>query len=92
MLRAQLREAEAQLQQAVIGVGTAQALVAQRKAEHEAAVATVAQREAETEGARRGTAAIQVLDDDRASFEAARAGASAAQAQVAAAEVAIKVA
>ncbi|WP_159716204.1 HlyD family secretion protein [Geminicoccus flavidas] len=103
VLRAQLREAEAQLQQAVIGVGTAQSLVVQRKAEHEAAVATVAQREAETEGAerrlarseelaRRGTGAIQVMDDDRASFEAARAGASAAKAQVAAAEVAIKVA
>jgi HlyD family secretion protein len=103
VLRAQRREAEAQLQQAVIGVDTARGGVAQRKAEKAAATALVAQREAEKEGARkrfersdqlarRGAGAIQVSDDDRAQFEAARAAFSAAEAQAAAADVAISVA
>src|SRR5690606_25742648 len=74
VLRAQLREAEAQLRRAEIGIGTAQSLVRQRGAERTAAAAVVAQREAELNAAQkrlsrtqtlaaRGTAAAQTLDD-----------------------------
>jgi len=103
VLEAQLREAEAQLQRALIGVETANAQVRQREAEKAAAEAVVIQRRAEQEAARRrltrteelatrGTAAVQTLDDDRARFEGARAAESAAEAQVAAAEAAISLA
>ncbi len=100
VLEAQLREAEAQLQRALIGVETANSQVRQREAEKAAAEAVVVQRRAEREAARRrltrteelatrGTASVQTLDDDRARFEGARAAESAAEAQVAAAEAAI---
>lgn len=100
VLEAQLREAEAQLQRALIGVETANSQVRQREAEKAAAEAVVVQRRAEREAARRrltrteelatrGTAAVQTLDDDRARFEGARAAERAAEAQVAAAEAAI---
>ena len=100
VLEAQLREAEAELQRAVIGVETAQSQVSQREAELKAAEASVAQREAELDAARRrlarseelvpkGATSIQVLDDNRAAFEGAKAAVAAAQAQVAAAEAAI---
>jgi len=100
VLTAQRKEAEAQLQGATIGVDTAKALVVQRKAEKQAAIATVAQREAEFEAAqkrflrteelvKRGTAAVETLDNDRARFEGARAAVSVAEAQVAAADAAI---
>jgi HlyD family secretion protein len=99
-LEARRREAAAQLQRATIAVDTAQSLVKQREAEREAAVALVAQREAELDGAKRHFARsaelapkahvpIQRLDDDRATFLAAKASLSAAQAQVAAADAAI---
>src|SRR5690606_6389577 len=89
-----------QLAQARIAVGTAQAQVAQRQAEKEAALAIVAQRGAELDAARkrlvrterlasRSVASEQELDDHRAHAEAARAAVSAAQAQVAAADAAI---
>src|SRR5690606_19016940 len=79
VLRAQLREAEAQLQRARISVETAQSQVRQRQAEKAAAQAVVAQRAAEREAARRrlarseqlatrGNISEQVLDDDRAGF------------------------
>lgn len=100
VLEAQRREAEAQLQQAIIGIDTARSQVTQREAEKAAAQAVVAQREAEREAARRrlarteelaarGNAPFQTLDDDRARFEAAKAAVSAAEAQTAAAEAAI---
>lgn len=100
VLEAQRREAEAQLRRATISVDTARSQVVQREAEKAAAEAVVAQREAEREAARRrlvrteelarrGTAPFQTLDDDRASFEAAKAAVSAAEAQRAAAEAAI---
>ncbi len=100
VLEAQLREAEAQLRRAQIGIETARSLVTQREAERRAAVAVVAQREAEREAARRrlarteelaarGTASRQTLDDDRARFEAAKAAVAVAEAQVAAAEAGI---
>lgn len=99
-LEAQLREAEAQLQQAIIGVEVAESHVAQREAERGAAQALVAQREAERDNARRQltrseelarNAAIpqQRLDDDRAHYQGAEAALSAASAQVSAAEAAI---
>lgn len=99
VLDAQLREAEAQLQMALIGIQTSQSLVAQREAELRAARAVVAQRQAERDAAgkqvartrelaNRGNASLQRLDEDRARFEGALASVSAAEAQVAAAEAA----
>lgn len=100
VLEAQRREAEAQLQRADIGIRTARSQVEQRHAEKRSAIAVVAQRQAEMEAARkrfarseelaaRGTKPQQVLDDDRAQFESAKAAVSAAEAQVAAADAAI---
>lgn len=102
-LEAQRRQAEAQLQRAVIGVDTAKSLVTQREAERSAAVAVVAQREAQRNVAkrtlarseelvRRNTISQQVLDDDRATAEGAEAAVAAAQAQLAASEAAISAA
>jgi len=102
-LKAQRREADAQLQRAHISVETASSLVAQRTAEREAAVATVAQREAEQDAANRKLArsaelvkndnvSHQVLDDDRARAEGARAAVAAATAVVASADAAISAA
>ncbi len=99
VLAAQLREAQAGLQRARIGIETAQSLVTQRAAEKTAAQALVAQREAERRAAqlrfgrsenlaRRDAISEQTLDDDRARTEGARAAVAAAQAQVAAAEAA----
>jgi HlyD family secretion protein len=100
VLEAQRSEAEAQLQRALIGVEIANTQVTQREAEKAAAKAVVAQRQAELDAAqkrltrteelaRRGTAPVQTLDDDRARFEGAKAAVSAAEAQLAAAEAAI---
>ena len=100
VLEAQLREAEAQRQRARISIDTARSQVTQREAEKAAAEAVVAQRKAELDAAqrrlvrteelaRRGTAAFQTLDDDRAAFQGARAAVSAAEAQLAAAGAAI---
>lgn len=100
VLDAQLSEAEAQLKRAQIGVETAQSRVSQREAEKTAAEASVAQRQAELDAAAKrlarseelvpkGAASVQVLDDNRASFEGAKAAVAAAQAQVAAAKSAI---
>ena len=99
-LAAQLRQAEAQLQQALIGVDSARSQVRQRQAERAAVEALVAQRVAERDAAQsrlarteqlaaRGTASRQVLDDDRARFQAAKAAVSAAEAQLAASDAAI---
>ncbi len=100
VLEAQLREAEAQLQRARIGIDSAQNLVTQREAEKETARAVIAQRQAELDAvqkrlarteelAAKGAAPIQRLDDERAQFQAAKAALSAAQAQMAAADAAI---
>ncbi|MBZ9793796.1 HlyD family efflux transporter periplasmic adaptor subunit [Rhizobium sp. 3T7] len=99
-LEARRRQAEAQLRRAVIGVDTANSLVKQREAEHAAAVAVVAQREAEADAAqtkltrseqlrKSNTISQQILDDDRAAAQGAKAAVAAAQAQLAAAEAAI---
>jgi HlyD family secretion protein len=100
VLEAQRREAEAQRRRAAIGVDTARALVVQRQAERQAAVAVAAQRRAELDAAdkrfkrsqdlaKRGVAAAETLDNDRARFEGAKAAVSAAEAQIAATESAI---
>jgi HlyD family secretion protein len=100
VLQAKLKQAEAQKQQAVVGIDAARYQVVQRQAEKQAAVSLVAQREAERDGAQkqftrtqelssRGTASQQVLDTDRARFESANEAVSAAKAQVAAADAAI---
>lgn len=99
-LRAQRREAEAELRRANIAIETATEMVKQRTSEREAADAVVAQRTAEVNAARkrldrterlteRGTTSLQALDDDQAEFEGARAALAAANAQVAASEAAI---
>ncbi len=102
-LEAQRRQAEAQLRRATISVDTAKSLVTQREAEQTAAIAIVAQREAQLDSAQRKlerseqlikTAAVsqQILDDDRAAAEGARAAVAAAKAQRAASEAAINTA
>ncbi|MCG2633926.1 MAG: HlyD family efflux transporter periplasmic adaptor subunit [Gammaproteobacteria bacterium] len=100
VLEAQLREAEAQLQRALIGIETAQSQVTQRQAEKQAAEALIAQRKAELDAAQKrlvrseelalkGAAPRSMLDDDRAAFQAAKAAVSATKAQAAAAQAAI---
>ena len=100
VLDSQLREARAALEQARIAIETARSQVTQRKAEKLAALALVAQRRAEVDAARRrvarseelapkGATAQQVLDDDRARHEGAKSALSAAEAQLAAADAAI---
>ncbi len=100
ILEAQLRETQAALEQARIAIDTARSQVVQREAEKQAAQALVAQRVTEVDAARRrvarseelaprGATPQQVLDDDRARHEGAKAAQAAAQAQLAAAEAAI---
>jgi HlyD family secretion protein len=102
-LEARRRQAQAELQRAIIGVDTAKSLVVQREAERKAAVAVVAQREAELDAANRrlersqqlvktNTVSQQVLDDDRAHAQGAAAAVNAAKAQLAAADAAINAA
>lgn len=99
-LQAQRREAEARVQRAIISVDTARSVQTQREAEKTAAVAVVAQREAQLDAAERrlarseqlvrtNTVSQQILDDDRASEQGAKAAVGAAKAQLAAAEAAI---
>lgn len=99
-LRAQLREAQAYLRRAEIGIEIAQGGVAQSEALARAAQASVALREAEVRAAASrlarseelapgGVAPQSRLDDDRAAHQAAVAAVAAAEAQVAAAEAGI---
>lgn len=99
-LDAQLKEAQAALSQAEIGVDTARSLVSQRDAECGTAQAVVLQRQAETDAAVKrlarteeltaaGHASRQLLDDDRARVLASRAGVGAARANLAAANAAL---
>ena len=102
-LQAQRRQAEAQLQRAIINVDTAKSFVAQREAEKTAAIAVVAQREAQLDAAERkfvrteqlaktNTVSQQLLDDDRATEQGAKAAVGAAKAQLAATEAAVSAA
>ncbi len=100
VLEAQLREAQAELKRSLISVEIAQSQVTQREAERAALRAVEAQRDAEltaaqkriarTEAlAKKDVASAQTLDDDRATFQSARAATSSAKAQVAAADAAL---
>lgn len=102
-LQAQLRQAEAQLRRATIGIDTAKSLVVQRESEKKAATAVIGQRSAELDVAERrlqrsetliktNTVSQQVLDDDRASANGATAAVAAAEAQLAASNAAINAA
>lgn len=99
-LEAQLRQAEAQLQQAYSAVATAQSQLAQRESEKGAALALVKQREAElvkakqhstrsVELAKGGAIAKQDADDDYAQLQSAEAALNSARAQVAASDATI---
>ncbi|MGV6871666.1 HlyD family secretion protein [Pseudochelatococcus sp. B33] len=99
-LQAQRRQAEAQLQQALIAVETAKSQVTQREAEQAAAKAVVAQRQAQQDAADkrlfrseqliiRDNVSQQVVDDNRADALGAAAAVEAARAQLAASEAAI---
>ncbi len=99
-LEAKRRQAQAEQRRAEIGVETANSVAVQRGAEQEAAVAVVAQRDAELDAAttrlqrsetlsKSNTVSQQVLDDDRASAQAAKATVAAAKAQLAAAQAAV---
>lgn len=102
-LEAQRRQAEATMRRSKISVDTAHSLVTQREAEKTSAEAVVEQREAELDAADRkyartqqlvqtNAASLQTLDDDRASFQGAKAAVGAAKAQLAASDAAISAA
>jgi len=99
-LEAQLRQAQAQLQQAQSAVATAHSQLAQRQSERAAALAAIAQREAELlkaqqhaqrsdELAHSGAIARQDADDDRAQLRSTEAALHAARAQLAASDATI---
>lgn len=99
-LDARRLEAEAQIERARIAIDTAGSLVRQREAESEAAQAAIALQEATRDAAERRLArsealarsnaiSQQVLDDDRANAQRARASLASANANLAASEAAI---
>ncbi|WP_411879790.1 HlyD family secretion protein [Polaromonas sp. YR568] len=99
-LDAQRDEALARQQQAVSAVASAEAQVAVRESDREAALAGVVQRESDLDSAQRrlarseiltreGAASDQELDDDRARVRGAQATTAATRAQVRAAEAAV---
>lgn len=100
VLEAQLREAQAQLQQAQSSVASARSQLVQRESEKAAALALVKQREAEFDNMRKhsvrssdlvgqGAISRQDADDDTTRLQSASAAASSSRAQAAAAEAAI---
>ncbi|GEO87584.1 glycoside hydrolase family 43 [Ciceribacter naphthalenivorans] len=102
-LLARKRQAEAELRRAVISIDTAKSLVTQREAERVSAVAVIAQRQAQLDAAERrfarteqlirsSTVSQQVMDDDRAAKEGAKATLGAAEASLAASDAAISAA
>ncbi len=99
-LEAELREAEAQRQQALSSVATTYSQLAQRESEKAAALALLGQREAESAQARQhaarsaelvksGAIAKQEAEDELTRLQSAEAAVNAARAQVAASEAAI---
>ena len=99
-LLAQQREAEASRDRALQAVASARAQVSLRESEHTAAQALIAQREADLDAAQRraarsetlareGASSEQELDDDRARVRSAQAALKATQAQAQAAGAAI---
>lgn len=102
-LQAQLREAQAQWQQAQHAVQATQAQVSMRRSDQAAAEAVVVQRQTELTAAQRrlartealikdGASTGQELDDDRANVANGRAALNAARAQATAARSAIEAA
>ncbi|BEV14895.1 efflux RND transporter periplasmic adaptor subunit [Herbaspirillum sp. DW155] len=92
-LEAQRDEAQARQQQAVSAVASAEAQVAVRESDHQAALAQAAQRESELDAARRrlarsevlvkeGASSLQEVDDDRARVAGMQAAVTAARTQV----------
>lgn len=99
-LEAQRDEARAHHQQTIAAVASAEAQVAVRESDRQAALALVAQRESELDAAQRrlrrsetlareGASSLQELDDDRAHERSVRAALVAARAQVEAARAAV---
>ncbi len=99
-LEAQRDEASARHQQSITAVASAEAQVAVRDSERQAALALVAQRESELDAAKRrlvrsetltreGASSGQELDDDRARVRSVQAAVGAARAQVQAAQATI---
>ena len=99
-LNAQLREAQAQRQQTLAAVASAQAQVAMRQSDKTVQLARMRQAEAEFDAARRrlarsetltkeGAASVQTLDDDRARTRSAEAAVASVQAQADSADAAI---
>ncbi|WP_313296494.1 HlyD family secretion protein [Diaphorobacter sp.] len=102
-LEAQRLEAVAVKDRAMHAVASARAQVTLRQSDHVAAQALVAQREAELDAAKRrlarsetlakeGASSVQELDDDRARVRSAQAAVTATQAQAEAAKAAIEAA
>ena len=100
VLMAQRREAEAELQSALTSVVTAESQLTQRRAEKTAAIAVVAERKAELDAAHKlflrtqalapkDFVTVQALDDARANSKSKEAAVSAAEAQAAAADAAV---
>jgi len=99
-LDAQRDEASARHQQSITAVASAEALVAVRESDQQAALALVTQRESELDAAKlrlgrsetltkEGASSQQELDDDRARMRSAQAAVGATRAQVRAAQAAI---
>ncbi len=99
-LEAQRDEAQARQQQSVSAVASAEAQVAVRESDHQAALAQGAQRASELDAARRrlarsevlvkeGASSLQEVDDDRARVLSMEAAVTAAKAQVTAAQAAV---
>jgi len=99
-LEAQRDEALARQQQSITAIASAEAQVAVRESDKQAALALVAQRESELDAARRrlarsetlareGASSEQELDDDRARTRSAQAAVGATTAQANAAQAAI---
>lgn len=102
-LEASKRQAQAQLRRAEISVDTAHSVVAQRIAERDSAEAVIEQRKAQLDSAIKtnarsrqllssNTVSQQVVDDNEAAEQAARATLASAKASLAAAEAAISAA
>ncbi len=99
-LQAQRDEAQARQQQSLSAVASAEAQVAVRESDYQAALAQGAQRESELDAARRrlarsevlvkeGASSLQEVDDDRARVRGMEAAVTASQAQVTAARAAV---
>lgn len=100
VLNAQLRQAEAQSQQAASAVATTRSQLTLREAERAAAQAVLAQRDAELDIAQKrqarssllaveGASSQQEADDDSARVKGAQAAVGAVRAQIAAADAAV---